>query len=109
MEDGAALKTAIDPRLAPAGAVYIAAARQAKTLGYQDVLVSPAIQKGSVLAVVEDAVVSTLGSMRVEAVRQGDRVRLRFCAEMAWELARDGALRWIKGESHEHESSAARA
>jgi hypothetical protein len=98
MEDGAALKTAIDPRLAPAGVVYIAAARQAKTLGYQDVLVSPAIQKGSVLAVVKDAVVSTLGPMRVEAVRKRDEMRLRFCAEMAWRPARDGTVCWVKGE-----------
>jgi hypothetical protein len=98
LAENGAVGSVIDPKLATAGVVTVAAhRRQVKSLVQRGVLISPAIPKNSMVAVARDGVTSVLGPMRVEAVRQGDRVQLKFYAELAWGLARDGGLRLMKG------------
>jgi hypothetical protein len=98
LENNAALATA------PGGAVSIAARR---TRTQRDILVSSAVREDTILVVAKDALVSTLGPLRVAAEQKGKQVLLRFCAEMAW-AAGDGSLHWIKREvSHERESAPA--
>jgi hypothetical protein len=95
---GGAVESAIDPKSAAAGVVCVVGhQRQVKTLEQRGVLISSAVPKESALAVAKDAVVSTFRPMRVEAMRKDDRVRLRFCVELAWGLAKPGGLRLMKG------------
>jgi hypothetical protein len=94
IEADGVIEPAIDPKLADV--VYVAAEMpQTPTLEQREVLISRALPQGTTLAIVKHGVLSGLGPMRIEAVRKGDRVRLWFCTEAAWTMAR-GAVQWIK-------------
>jgi hypothetical protein len=87
-----------------ADVVYIAA-EMPQTLEQRDVLITRALPQGMTVAIARTAVISALGPMRIEARRDGGRVRLRFCAPMGWRAPSDAvaiahangrAARWRK-------------